>query len=473
MHSRRCRPSIYTMHRKCAKNFLLTKIRATMRRLYLLLAIVATATVACVKNDVVLPHDEPVTSEEERYVVPVETALQALTNELHMIDGDGTRAGGPRTVKSVKSVKYRDMAVKTRSGETPEDIDDLIYIVEFEDGQGSAVLGADKRVDPVVAILDETVLTTEDFTNPSGDDDDIKNYVTSLISNSVTSGGDASTNGILPDVDLIATMTFIENDTLSVSKKGPLLRTKWHQRAPYNNDSPVIGNTVCPAGCGVIAVAQVLMYHKYPADSICINNEWFNWSLLSRYQYTSVLPKTPEATAEVAAFVRAIGISMNANYQSNVTTTDRYAARNILSNIFPSDAAVSLQSGLDENIVQGFIDTNNPILIRGENYDGGIGHMWVIDGHCTYVFDVWEVLKDTSFSPYLELGRTYKGRETVFKLHCNFGWGGVCDGYYTPRVFNTQWALNDADIEKYHGDYAGSSGNNYNSNFAIITYTMN
>ncbi len=65
-----------------------------MRRLYLLLAIVATATVACVKNDVVLPHDEPVTSEEERYVVPVETALQALTNELHMIDGDGTRAGG-------------------------------------------------------------------------------------------------------------------------------------------------------------------------------------------------------------------------------------------------------------------------------------------------------------------------------------------------------------------------------------------
>jgi hypothetical protein len=42
----------------------------------------------------------------------------------------------------------------------------------------------------------------------------------------------------------------------------PLIKTQWNQHNPYNNLYP--GNDT-PADCKVIAIAQIMKYHKYPA----------------------------------------------------------------------------------------------------------------------------------------------------------------------------------------------------------------
>ena len=50
----------------------------------------------------------------------------------------------------------------TRS-EATADVEDLLYIVNFENEAGYAILGADDRLEPVYAVVDEGSLTTEEF----------------------------------------------------------------------------------------------------------------------------------------------------------------------------------------------------------------------------------------------------------------------------------------------------------------------
>jgi len=58
--------------------------------------------------------------------------------------------------------------------------------------------------------------------------------------------------------------SFFEEDGGGVV--GPLLQTKWNQVPPYNNLFP-IGDNGRPviAGCGNIAMAQLIAFHRHPA----------------------------------------------------------------------------------------------------------------------------------------------------------------------------------------------------------------
>ncbi|MBQ6583868.1 MAG: Spi family protease inhibitor, partial [Alistipes sp.] len=120
-------------------------------------------------------HDEVIVRVKQNPTTKItkEQALKNLYGELKIIDAE-TRAGGEaRKVKSIKSLE----GAKTRSGNALDN--DLLYIVEFEEGQGSAVLAADNRLEPVIAVLDIDVMTAEDFS--SDDMDDIGVYMASMI----------------------------------------------------------------------------------------------------------------------------------------------------------------------------------------------------------------------------------------------------------------------------------------------------
>jgi len=56
--------------------------------------------------------------------------------------------------------------------------------------------------------------------------------------------------------------TYSDNRTTVILHMDPT----WNQIQPYNNFVPLIGNYRCPAGCGPIAMAQVINYHKYISD---------------------------------------------------------------------------------------------------------------------------------------------------------------------------------------------------------------
>ena len=170
-----------------------------------------------------LNHDEVVVSMKKNTTTKIskEQALKNLYGELNIIDGETRADGTTRKVKSIEPL----VGAKTRSGNALDN--DLLYIVEFEEGQGSAVLAADTRLDPVIAVLDTDVLTAEDFA--SDDMDDISAYMASAISAYAESALVIESQSFIPITpqpsEIDTTYTYVL----------PLINTKWNQDAPYNN----------------------------------------------------------------------------------------------------------------------------------------------------------------------------------------------------------------------------------------------
>lgn len=87
---------------------------------------------------------------------------------------------------------------------------------------------------------------------------------------------------------------------------------------------------------------------------------------------------------------------------------------------------------------------------------------WNIDG---YKIKERNIIKDTYIGSKLQKSDTIHERYQM--VHCDFGWGGSCNGYYVSGVFK----LNDANIDH---DYDNDSGKktNYNHFVSIITYDL-
>lgn len=439
----------------------------------LLFSLLVMASVACTRDESSLVPPAGPDSAPDGYAVTVEEALTNLDNELAMIyGGDETRSAYslPR-VKSVRSINYDELAPVTRSSAVPDDIDDLVYVVEFAEG-GSAVLGADKRVDPVLAILDETVLTPEDFISADRNSDDLTSYVASLIADGAVGQAGASPQGSgLGDQTPVATTYRYIKDTVNVRKQSPLLKTKWHQGSPYNDMYKVdmLGHN--QAGCGVIAVAQVLKYNEYP-DNITISGDMFNWSLLRGCHYG--VTQSYASKVEVARFVYRIGDYMNVDNGG----THPIDAFNMFKHV--GYKSVNLTDFSYPAALRMILDNKLAFFMRGEHLNAASGHVWVVDGLNAYDVEEWEITYDTTGiqfgRPFREISRQLLSTTNIRKVHCNFGWGGLCDGYYTYNLFDTTKRLSADDIDGSVGDYSGIAGYDesyiYNTNFKMITYSL-
>ena len=101
------------------------------------------------------PPGENPPAAENPHAVPVEQALEELQSVLEEIDapaedGAATRSGGVRRVKSVTTVSPEALSPGGTRSEATADVEDLLYIVNFEN-------------EPVYAVVDEGSLTTEEF----------------------------------------------------------------------------------------------------------------------------------------------------------------------------------------------------------------------------------------------------------------------------------------------------------------------
>ena len=91
-----------------------------------------------------------------------------------------------------------------------------------------------------------------------------------------------------------------------IEDKPDILKTKWHQEAPYNNLCPSTScETHAYAGCVAIAIAQICAYYQQP------NN--YDWNLLT--ENPQIQDSETEAAQEVARLIRNIGEDVDMNYQ--------------------------------------------------------------------------------------------------------------------------------------------------------------
>ena len=86
------------------------------------------------------------------------------------------------------------------------------------------------------------------------------------------------------------------------------------------------------------------------------------------------------------------------------------------------------------------------------------GHLWLADGFKVFTYNSYLANQLFSF-------------ETKTLLHYNFGWGGICDGYYLPTAIDLRDSLDEKYVDLGFGDVIDrQEGLYFNQNFSAITY---
>lgn len=145
------------------------------------------------------------------------------------------------------------------------------------------------------------------------------------------------------------------------------LPTLWSQGYPYNEKCPIKCYDHAPAGCNAIAIAQILAYHKVPAN--------LNWNaILASYTVTSSSSAT--VIDQVSTLIADIGSKISTEYEclesgaspSNIPSC-------LISYGLKADGIVTLS--VEECKMN--LQNGRPAILFGYTASNA-GHTWVCDG---------------------------------------------------------------------------------------------
>ena len=333
--------------------------------------------------------------EQNKYTISIEDATQVLMSTL--ADFQNQTKSSQLEICSIETVCGDDLNIQgTKS--TNLGIDNLLYIFNFTNNNGFAIVAADNRIsDPVLMIADigniskdifKTICESSFIYNLIGD---YVVYSIDLPSDDETDfddseGGNGGNNG--------------GNNGGAISNVPPMLQTAMHQGLPYNYFCPAVENdTLAPAGCIPIAMAQIFNYYQYPHI-----NDNLNIPFASNYILDYSISGIPR-------LIENIGLRTDIEYDKDGSGTTMAKAKTAMEEYYAYED-VTKYNLYRENIILDMISEHKPVLIGASNqWIGGKGHAWVIDG---YMY--------SSTAGHL--------------LHCNMGWGGPGNGYYVSGVFD-------------------------------------
>ena len=194
----------------------------------------------------------------------IEAALRTADNFFSEI-GEGTRAT-QRKVESVLPL-YGN---KTRAGEEAKP---GIYLINYADNKGFAMVGASGNSDVIYAISEKGHLEPSDtLANPT-----LAAFFRGAEEHAALAAGDF---GPVYPSDYVYVVT---------NQVVPMLNSNvgvWHEEAPFNKYSPVSNGVSAPVGNGVLALSSLLSYYEkdapYPyAYSGREGNVNIDWSIIN------------------------------------------------------------------------------------------------------------------------------------------------------------------------------------------------
>ena len=409
------------------------------------------------------------------YKISEENAAEALLYFLVSKDSENGRAASTNAYELEKintaTIEFAEISnsvnstSRNSSVEEYDDIDFYLYQINnsVTDTSGYAVLSNDKRIGEIISVVDDSEFSEDISDNPfmqlfcMGLEDYLEE--TSDIWNSLTDDDldIAAERAAIDPVKIVdeGGWSFIEWKR----NKGNIkyeLKTNWNQNdSPYNNCIvSIIGGNSRYAGCGAVAVAQIMAFHEWPKNCTSANynrikSKWnparnwngtYNWSLLKSVgSPASYISNPSELQMQIGALMFDVAEGCNSSYYSNSTTVTPSNCMNFLvSSGYMYDASLEY----NYNTIQNSIDNGRPVILYGYSRkewktitykvlwwswtkkellnDGG--HYFIADGYynmsCTAV----------------------KGNErasfTYDFVHCNAGLGGHANGYYLTNVFN-------------------------------------
>lgn len=327
----------------------------------------------------------------------------------------GIKSRSKNEVGDVFVVTTNDMPQVSRAESLRSDT--LLYVINYTKNSGFSVVAAKKGFDDPVFIVSDC-----GYFNPR----DIKSLPPAFLSYYNL------TKYILSNEQMLDTFHIIKEvvadkfipwdgvDRYDTIISRPLLYTKWSQKSPYGDFAP--NGT---AGCGPIAIAQAISYFYQPKSFSYVDNnmshnvtlDWYSIKLTCENNGGQLSPTAQsESSKSVAHLIRYIGICVEAEYNENgSTSTNIYALLNWVKD-YTNLNATDMETYNFVTARNAIID-KNIVLTEGFGYEENkeVGHGWIFDGYIT-------IKKN--------------GDAINNYLHCNWGWGGWCDGYYKSKVFN-------------------------------------
>lgn len=408
-----------------------------LKHLLPLLSGICLSLVACNTPTDVLP-DSPseLITETDPFFISPEAARDHLNQALDILDTP-TRSLARRSEERPAATIFP--SERSRSA---ADAEPLFYVFNIEGG-GFALVSTDSRTSPVYAVTDEGRYSP-DLENP--------NFALFL------EGAERAYKEEIEQTELFIKEWIADQAAQAapkrqvhieippsptewtwkapIAKVAPLLKTKWGQGAPYNNDcKPITGGNGerSATGCTVTAFCQVVAFHRYPNN---FGKTIFHWDEMLRS------PKIPDDGSIAATDVAALHALARRNDFIGGTSDEAsgasftriaYALINLQypyetsKNLIDLKQDTPLNSYL--NSITSSLDNNAPVPIGAATEDGkGAPHSWVIDGYAT---------QEGQRTIYIS-GYPYPATQSMTRtlIHCNWGWDGLCDGYFLPSFLH-------------------------------------
>lgn len=398
-----------------------------MKRILFYVLCLAISITACTNDEGLVYDTENVSNKKGNvnFHITQEQAMSTLTNLLKY--EDTTRSSQFR-IKNIKPIVSSPMTRSSVEGLS----DTCLYVINFEDNAGFAVMSADKRTEPIFALLDNG-----NYENGQAEDSIYKPIINASIN--------YTTREVILYNRIGNETTIGEEDpsgkyTLDSNCIRRLKKYLWDGGAPFNDYCPIIDKSKdvhALAGCAAVTLSTIISYFKIDPK---ISGFTLNHDLIP---YTfSEANENQEKADMVGQLFYKVGTAIKADYNKNGRASE--------------DNIWNYLRTLDIPYKTGFKDFNNKdaaaniytalrtskkglVIMKGTNSEG-LGHMWLLDGLKKY-----KVNASIGTSLYL--------------YHCVWGWCGKFDGFFLQHIVGDMGfqlfsykMYNDIDVDRIHKD---------------------
>lgn len=290
------------------------------------------------------------------------------------------------------------------------------YVFPFGENKGFAIVSGDDDMPEIVGYADHGTYDANNM--PAAMAAFLNNYRATI--EAVKQGNASAIKNIAEAKALRA------NSTRATTAVSPLLGDiKWNQSEPYNNMCPKYdGTNLSATGCVATAMAQVMMYWKYPKELKADINEYET--------YTHKLQVAGELKGQKYDWDNMLPTYTNNNY----TQTQ-------------ADAVAKLMLHCGKAVEMDYGEESGAIVTPGRlaKYFGYDSDLMLDLMRSCFTLAEWTAIIDKELQakrPILYSGRTTNGGHQFVcdgsdgngLYHINWGWGGYQDGYFDITILN-------------------------------------
>lgn len=461
---------------------------------------------ACQQHELVVEPPAILPIAIKSHTIPMDTALSRLNSFMQNFEDKGTRSEIRRTVSSIDAVTLKPQYTRA----TGIDCDTILYIANFTNNQGYAILAADDRIpEQVLVVTDEGHMSPNTFCassqTPSIQQPSFPGYPS-------TGPGffthPSTGNELYMNPNTVNLYIDSEGDTLVGNFETD--ETTRNVRSIYALEPNPGGGMGFPDSLVFNYAVGTIKYpdHRLTQDLTTGENggggsqtavapllaQYKEWSQHEPFNALFPLKKPFGKTKSRNAFVGCFPLSIAKVMTARETPKNYVTSKNFVVNwqalkchaedqylpilqnffydiaekcncwyfyegtfTFPFMAVYYLQSKGYPNAtkkpynftaVKNMLDSYRPVIIFSvPNINITKSHCWNIDGYKIYTQNLGATVSTTNM------------------VHCDFGWSGSYNGYYVSGIFKM-----DSPDNEYDNPYTTSKDLHYNNYLHILTY---